>query len=159
MKQKLFPDEKEILTTVDNGIFLTNYRIQKFSKSWERSYSLGIFLENISSIEVTHKSNKTILWLAYLSLPIAYYFNRMDLINGLASSIEKTLVPFVVLLIVWLSTRKHVVSIASNGGAILELLIIGTNKNKIEDLVYDIFLAQQNRINQLHKITQVSINL
>ncbi len=54
---KLLPNEEKLITSNEDRIILTNFRITKRDEIWGKSYRISIFLEDISSIEVHFKSN------------------------------------------------------------------------------------------------------
>ena len=54
---KLLQNEEKLITSEEDRMILTNYRITKRDEIWGKSYKISIFLEDISSIEVHFKSN------------------------------------------------------------------------------------------------------
>jgi hypothetical protein len=146
---KLLPNENKLITSNLNKVVLTNYRIQMTDTLWGQSYNVSMFLEDISSMEIKFKNN-----LILLALSVAAMISGLMMPGGYRES--SPMLPFVVvagiLFIIWWFTRKHVISISSNGGATLAFEIKGMSKGSIDSFVSDVSLAKLNRINELHKI-------
>ena len=141
----LLPNEIDIDITNNSGIGLTNYRIYKIDKDlWGNSQMISIFLEDISSIEVKYKNYIILLILAVIVVLYGFFESHGDLLYslGLAG----------LLVLIWFVTRKHVISIASNGGAVRDNLIAGIGKDSISKFIDQVSLAKFNRVNDLHKI-------
>ncbi|MEI6142597.1 MAG: hypothetical protein WCP85_25195 [Mariniphaga sp.] len=137
----LLPNEAKIITSDDEKIILTNHRIQMTDSVWGQSFFISIFLEDISSITIKYKSNIIFIILtAFCALGSAYYQAPMGL------------VPTLIFFAVFWFTRKHVISISSNGAASLIFQVEGMDDKKISDFVYEVSLAKQTRVNQLHKL-------
>lgn len=69
---KLLPNENKLLTLNEDKIILTNLRIQMTDSVWGQSFSISIFLEDISSIESKYKSNIVQLIIKNQSLSIKH---------------------------------------------------------------------------------------
>lgn len=52
----------------------------------------------------------------------------------------------------WWFTRKHIISISSDGGASLNFTVQGMGGDKIADFIHNVSLAKLTRVNQLHKV-------
>lgn len=137
---KLLPNEEKLLTSNGEKIVLTNYRIQMDDSILGQSYSISIFLENISSIEIKYKNNILFLILGALSA-----------IGGFAGgSPELGLIVGGIFIAIWWFTRKHVVSISSDGGSSLDFQVSGMKMEQIYDFRYNVELAKQERIQAKH---------
>lgn len=146
---KLLSNEEILLTSNSDKLILTNYRIQMNEKSWGQSFSIGIFLEDISSIEVKYKSNMIMLLLGILSVLAGFY------LSGKNSGDDEMLAGILIgglLILIWWYSRKHIVSISSKGGAKLNFMVQGMGDEKISDFIHKVSLAKQNRVNQLGRI-------
>lgn len=141
---KLLPNEVELLKSNDDAIILTNFRIQMTDKIWGQAFSIIIFLQDISSIETKFKSNILFLVLGAITA-----------IGGFSIGEEAEMAGLLlggIFVAIWWFTRKHIVSISSNGGASLNFMVQGMSSEKINDFIHNVSLAKQNRIIELHKL-------
>jgi len=138
----LLENENEIISLNGKRIILTNYRIIQNDQLAGKSYSISIFLENISSIENQYKSSPVYLIIAGVAFigGIGYESLMVGVIAGLI---------FVAL---WWFSRKHLITIKSNGGSSLNILAEKMKKKDIENFVFNIVKAKSERINKIHKI-------
>jgi hypothetical protein len=146
---KLLPNEEKLVSSNDDKIVLTNHRIQMTDSVWGQSYTISISLENISSIEIKYKSNIILLVLGALSVLAGLYAaseNRDSdsMLGGIALGLG--------FFALWWFTRKHIVSISSNGGSSLDFMVQGMGEERIADFIYKVSLAKQARTNQLAKL-------
>ena len=147
---KLFPKEHEILSSNENKIILTNHRIQMNDKEWGRSNSITIFLEDISSMQTLYKSN--ILWLILGALCLlfsVYSFLTLEQYYGDTSPIKIAFVLGLIFLALWWFSKRHIISIHSDGGKPLEFLVNRMSDSQIEDFIDKVQLAKAQRINEL----------
>lgn len=136
MKQNsLLENEKIIITSGDGSATLSNFRIQYSDKKWGKAYTLSMLLKNISTVEINYKSNRLLLIIAGL-----IFFG--GLIIGEQLFISTTI--SVLLTLFFLITRRHYITIASNGGARMNLLVKG--------------MKSKNVLNFLNQIEQAVIN-
>jgi len=147
---KLLPNEEKVLTSNEDKIILTNYRIQMTDSEWGQSFNISIFLEDISSIEVKYKSYIFLLILAVICVLGGFYLASQ---HGGSSSLIGGLVLGGIFFAIWWFTRKHVISISSDGGSSLSFLVTGMNDEIISDFIYKLSLAKYIRVNQLQKIS------
>jgi hypothetical protein len=143
---QLLPDEELLVTSNQDKVILTNQRVHLADKEWGRSYQITIFLENISSIENVYRSNPLLLVIAVLGLGVALVtYNRTYdgalTIGGFAAG--------VIFLLLWLNSRRHMVTISSNGGGKLNLPIDGMSEAAVQDFVDKVEAAKGGRMNQL----------
>lgn len=146
---KLLPNEQKLLSLSSNEIILTDHRIHMTDQVWGQSFSINIFLEDISSIEIKFTHKLFLLILAGLFVFGGYYSS-----GGFAGSSPMYGGLFFggICFAIWWFTRKHVVSVSPNGGSPLNFKIRGMDSNAIEEFVYKLSTAKQNRVNQLHKL-------
>jgi len=137
----LLPNEEKLITSDNNNIVLTNYRIQMTDSEWGQSFSISIFLENISSIEIKYKSSIILLILGAISAIASIYLKNP----------EGFIICAILFAAYWF-TRKHIISISSDGGSSLTFLVQGMDDEKINDFVHNVSLAKQTRVNQLYKL-------
>lgn len=143
---QLLPDEELLVISNQDKVKLTSQRVQLTDKEWGRSYEITIFLENISSIENVYKSNPLLLLIAALGLVVALVtynrtYDRGLTFGGFAAS--------VIFLLLWLNSRRHVVTISSNGGGKLNFPIDGMSEAAVQDFVDKVNVAKAGRMNQL----------
>jgi len=138
---KLLPNEEKLITSDNNNIVLTNYRIQMTDSEWGQSFSISIFLENISSIEIKYKSSIILLILGAICAIGSIYLKNP----------EGFIICAILFAAYWF-TRKHIISISSDGGSSLSFLVQGMDDEKINDFVHNVSLAKQTRVNQLYKL-------
>lgn len=146
---KLLPNEEKLITSNEDKIILTNHRIQMTDSVWGQSFTVSIFLEDISSIEIKYKSNILLLILGAICVLGGFY------VGGQGSGIEGMLGGIVlggIFFAVWWFTPKHIISISSDGGASLNFMVKGMGDDKINDFVHNVSLAKQTRVNQLAKL-------
>jgi len=150
---KLLIHEEEILTANDNKIILTNQRIQMNEKDWGSAYSITIFLEDISSIEIRYNSVITFLILGGVALLVcilalvssnAYSNNQGYVLISLAAALF-------FFFLYWLS-KKHVISVCPNGGKPLNFEITQMKEEQIQDFFNKLQAAKGKRMQELHKI-------
>lgn len=146
---KLLPDEEKILSSNADKIILTNHRIQLSDNIWGYSFTICIFLENISSIEIKYKSYSLFIYLGTIFLflgPIEFCFKY---------DISKLFIKFLVACVfyaIWWYTRRKIVSISSNGGSALNFLVQGMSNDTIHNFIHKVSAAKHNRINKLYKL-------
>lgn len=143
---KLLPNE-EILFLFGENVILTDQQVKMSYSSWGQSYKIAIFHENISSIEAKFKSYVIYIFLAALGL-LYCVFRR---IQGFEID-EQMFAPVgisIFFFLVWWFTRKHIVSIASDGGARLNVEAHGMHEDQIDNFIYSVSEAKQKRIGDL----------
>lgn len=125
-------EQEEIISESQNGnCVLTNFRIQYSDRQWGKAYFISILLQNISSIEISYRSNIFVLFIGILSIVVG------------AVSIEGFLIGLVVGLLfigLYLLGRRHFIVIVPNGGAKMKLLVKGMRTSEV--------LTFQNQIEQ-----------
>jgi len=135
--------ENEVkLSSFTHSVLLTNYRILK---EYGNSYKISIFLEKISSIVVFYKSNPFLLFVGgfliiaglILLLGVDDYqvFGALSLIVGIAC------------IVLFFSTRKHVIVVSSDGGSDLGITVKNTSTELVEEFITKIQEAKQKKIN------------
>jgi hypothetical protein len=144
---KLLPNEEMLITSNENKIILTNHRIQMTNSVWGQSFTVSIFLEKISSIEIKYKSNILLIILGAICVLGGFYIagrGGEGMIGGLIFG--------GFFLAIWWFTRQHIISISSDGGASLNFVMKGMGDEEINDFVHNVSLAKQTRVNQLAKL-------
>jgi hypothetical protein len=145
---KLLPGEEMLVASNENKIVLTSHRIQMTESVWGQSYTVSMFLEDISSMEVKYKSYVFFLFIGALSIVAGLYLATQ---GGESNAMLGGLVIGVIMFALWWFSRRHMVSISSNGGATLDFMVQGMSDEKIEKFLYDVNLAKHQRMNYLHR--------
>ena len=146
---KLLPNEEKLITSNADKIILTNHRIQMTDSVWGQSFTISIFLEDISSMEIKYKSNILFIILGVICVLGGVYTAGQ---HGGSEAMIGGLVLGGIFFALWWFTRKHIISISSDGGASLNFMVQGMGKDKIADFIHNVSLAKQTRVNQLHKV-------
>lgn len=144
---KLLPNEEKLITSNGEKVILTNHRIQMDDSSWGKSFTISIFLEDISSIEIKYKSN-----LIFIILGVPFILAGVVLSKIAGEMFGLGLVIGLILIALWFFSRKHVISISSNGGSVMNFLIKGMSDENVAEFVYNVSQAKQTRVNLLHKV-------
>ena len=147
---KLFDGEQKI--TTGTNVMLTNYRVSVASKEWwGDTYTIYLFLEDISSIQILFKSTIALLLLGCGSFFVALILSFQS--NGYGSPSPTPLFIFgIVLIAAWWFSKRHIISVTPNGGKALEIMIKNLPSADIEKFLYDIQEAKFCRFNDLNKI-------
>jgi hypothetical protein len=140
---KKLNNEKNILVSDNDLITLTDHRIYLDEKMWGYNYYIEIYLENISSIEAKYASKPLFLILSILFL-ISFIF--LGISENESSAMGIGLVLGLVFFLLWWRSRKHVLSISSNGGSKLNFSVEGFSDEKIEDFVWKLSQAKADRV-------------
>ena len=107
----LLPNEEKLVSSNEDKIILTNHRIHLRDSVWGQSFTISIFLEDISSIEIKYKSNIVFMILGVICILGGFYA------AGQGGNLLGGIVIGGIFLALWWFTRKHVVSVSSNGGS------------------------------------------
>lgn len=140
---KILDNEKVILTSNNDKVILTDHRIHMKVKDWGIDYSIGIFLEDISSIEVKYKSNLILLLVGILSIVGSMFYGLSE---NQSDIMVLGLILGLILLGLWWFSRQHIVSISPNGGEKLNFSIQGFDAEKVEDFVWKVSKAKAERV-------------
>ncbi|MBI3134034.1 MAG: hypothetical protein HYZ14_05095 [Bacteroidetes bacterium] len=134
MKKEHLVENEELITQSDDQLIcLTTKRIRYTSKSWGKSYLVSIHLEKISSIEVRYKSWVIILLIGIL-LGAASLFVSMQFYSGEDIMVAGLGLSFLCIL-TYFMTRKHVVTISSDGGASINFYTRGMKDEKLLEFI------------------------
>jgi hypothetical protein len=113
----LMPGEKVLIQSDNGKLVLTSHRVRFEARVSGRAKFTSIMLEGLVSCQITYTSAPILLWLALLSLPVGAYFNtardNTSVIVGLIAAALFVLGYFV--------TRTRVLSLASAGGATIDV--------------------------------------
>lgn len=154
---------ESILTQSDNGhITLTTHRLRYNNEAFSKAKIISIMLENISSIEVDYKS-----WFLMLVLGVFVGIAGVGMsivgANEEAPDLQKDgLGLFVVAafcIVIYLFSRRHVISIASKGGARISFYTKKIGRGSVIEFIDKIEKAQneRNKKNQGANVQKFSI--
>ena len=145
---KRLPNEEEIIQSNADKIMLTNHRIILTDSVWGYSYTNIIFLEDISSIEIKYRSSIIYIFIGIISVLAGVF------LAGRNNSGQILLAGFIlgIFMMIWWFSRNLIISISPNGGSSIIFSVSGISDDKINDFIYEVSLAKQKRVNQLHKI-------
>ena len=140
---KKLENERVILTSNNEKVVLTDHRVHMKVKDWGIDYSIGIFLEDISSIEVKYKSSLILLLASIFSIVGSVFYGLSENQSGI---LVLGLILGLILLAFWWFSRQHNVSISSKGGAKLNFSIQGFEAEKVDDFVWKVSKAKADRV-------------
>ncbi len=144
-RMKLLQNEEILVSTNEDIVLLTNHRITMKDEVWGKSFKISIFLEDISSVETHYKSNIIFLIIGVI-LAIGGLLMSAEGDMGVAGLIVGGI--FIAL---WWFSRKHLVTISSDGGKALNFAVEQMTDDKIEEFVTKIQEAKLERVNRLFK--------
>ena len=146
---KFLQNEEEIISSNADKIVLTNQRIMMKDEVWGKSFKISIFLEDISSIETHYKSNVLFLIIGAI---LALAGLSMSATHGGGQMAVGGLVVGGICIAIWWFSRKHLVTISSDGGSHLNFVVEQMSDDKIEDFITNVQEAKLKRVNQFFKI-------
>lgn len=139
MDYKYILEGESIITqSKDRMVTLTNYRIRFQDTSSGRAHIVSIMLEKISSIEIHYKSYIFLLIIGILLAAAGLFMG----VNNMGRQMTLGLVLGGLFILVYLRTRKHVVSIASDGGAKINFETKGMRREVLLDFINQIEKAK-----------------
>lgn len=141
---KIIPNEDIIQSSNDNKVVLTTQRVYMTDTVWGNSYNISIFLEDISSIESKYTSRVILIALAMLVLILGYVAS--DRGSGV---LVGSLIIAAAFVLAWFMSKKHVISISSDGGASLNFIVTGMSAENINDFIYNVSLAKAAKVKNL----------
>lgn len=144
---KLLPNEEKLIVSNQDKIILTDHRIQMTDRIMGQSYTISIFLEDISSIEIKYKSDTLLLVSGVICVLFALFLGGE--VGGSVGLLGFVL--GIILVALWWFNRKHIVSISSKGGSALNFTVQGMGDEKIHDFIHNVSIAKQKRVNHLHQ--------
>ena len=150
---KLLPNEVELISLNQNKLVLTNFRIEMSNNQMGQQYSISIFLENISSIEIKYKSNILLMVLVIIYSVIGGFsaIGGSFVNGGNVIQMGVLLIIFgILLLIIWWLSRTHIIAVASNGGSSINLSIKNMTNEVIDNFIYETSFAKLNILNKLN---------
>jgi hypothetical protein len=145
---ELLPNEERLISSNNDKVVLTTHRIQMSDSDAGNSYSIVIFLEDISSIETKYKSSITFMIIGCLAI-IGGLFASSRTEN--TDAIVMGAIVGIIFFILWWFSRKHVISISPNGGKSLTFRAKRMKKGQVQHFLDKLQLAKWKRVNELYK--------
>lgn len=139
----LLLNEKLIISSNDDKVVLTNYRVFMKNKSWVNNYYISISLEDIGSVENKYTSKITYLFYALFSVLTSIISINITNINIQQILTSIGVLAALIFFVLWSTSRKNIISITSNGGTKLEFLVDGMSEKNIENFINDVLNAKQ----------------
>ena len=143
---ELLPGESLLLTSNDQKLILTSQRIQMTDTLEAKTFTVVIFLENISSV-VSHNKGNVLLAIAAAAFSFIELWALAFGIASLAPAIF--LVVGGVLLLLWWFSVKKVITIVAAGGAKLHFAVGEMPEDKIAAFMHTLQLARQKRVQEV----------
>ena len=120
--------ENEEKTHLGKNTYITNYRVWHQDNFGGKMHFVSILLKNISSIEV-HYQNKKLLLLLGIVFIIAGLMCGFG-VGELGLSLIGT-IPGIIFIVLYFLSRKHVITISSNGGSKIDIYTSGLSRDSI----------------------------
>lgn len=149
MENFLLTGEELISQTPNNVVMLTTHRIRYNNASSYESRLVSIMLEKVSSCEVTYQSSPALLLIGSLIMlmgGLALTQNgdiQAGGILGLAFGF--------VLVLLYLSTRRHIIKIASDGGTHIGFETKGLKREAVVSFINSVEKAKNERMIYLYQ--------
>ncbi|GDX53477.1 hypothetical protein LBMAG27_25240 [Bacteroidota bacterium] len=142
MNSKLLLEGEEIISqSNDKQVTLTTYRVYYDSSQFGKAHTASIMLEKISSVEIHYSS-----WILFLILGGLFAIAGLACgANNQGPAMMLGLAIAAVLILFYFLTRKHVVTIASDGGAKINFRTKGIKREAIIDFMNQVDKAKNNR--------------
>ncbi len=148
----LLSHEREI-SVFTGGLTLTSHRVRMKSGRWGSGLFTSIMLEELKSCQLRWSSHPWLLVLAGLAAlgGLASSFSGGE---GAGAGAAVGIVAAVVFGVIYLLTRRHVLSLASGGAAIV--VSVGGNSDALRDFIHNVEEAKNERYLLLAKEYSVS---
>lgn len=144
MEEKhLLKDEKILKQSSNSAVTITNYRVRLQEGKSNKAHVVSIMLEKISSIELHYKSYILFLIVGVLLILAGLvYGGQMN--NGLGIISAGGVLGGLFILAFFL-TRKHIVSIKSDGGTSINFETKGIKREALMDFIN---IIEQGKLNK-----------
>lgn len=142
MDNKYLLDNEHVITQSDGDVItLTDLRLRYSDLQWGKAHIVSLLLEKISSIEMHYRSNTIFVILAILSIAggLIAGFNGDEEFIGIGIGAG------VVLIILYLFSRKHYLTISSDGGGKIHFHTKGMKRENVLDFMNQLESAIKQR--------------
>ena len=143
----LLPGEEELVRSNGGKIVLTNLRIYMNTPEGSGTYSISMFLEKISSVESRYKSNPLLGIIGLIVIGMGLFAATGTGDNNVASIIF--IIAGLLCIAMYYASRKHVVTIMSDGGRALEFEAGSVGAGEIDKFLKDVQEAKLARVKTL----------
>lgn len=150
MENFLLKGEELISQSANNVVTLTTHRIRYNATNSSQSHLVSMMLEKVSSCETRYQSWPVLLVLGAVAILLgAFSLQRLGgpEVPGLA------IVVGLVFIVAYFTTRKHIVSIASDGGSRIGFVTTGLKREAVVAFVNGIEKAKNERVERLHQLS------
>ena len=143
MDNKYLLNNEQVITQSNwNAITLTNLRLRYSDSQWGKAHIVSLLLEKISSIEINYRSKTIFVILAIAGGLIAEANGKGEFIGiGIGAG--------AVLIILYLFSRKHYLTISSDGGGKIHFHTKGIKREKVLDFINQLENAIKQRREEL----------
>ena len=142
---KLLADEKVIMSSDEDIVVLTNYRVCYNEVVGGASKYIGITLDAVASCAFVTKSRPLILALAIIAVLGGFLIGQKD-------SVVLGFVLGAILAVVYFITRRAVLQISSNGGEHIVVPAKGLGRTKILDFLRTVEEAKLRYLGKMSKV-------
>jgi len=144
MEQNELIEKEEIISeSTDKIVTLTTHRIRYQASSWGQAHIVSIMLKNISSIEVHYESYVTLFSIGVLAVIAGVIMG----LNGEQHNLGMyVLIAGALCIVIYWLTRKHVISIASDGGAKIKFETQGMKTDAVMEFINKVERAKSKVI-------------
>lgn len=137
----LFEGEEIISQSNDKQVTLTSHRVYLNSSQFGQAHIASIMLEKISSVEIHYSS-----WILFLILGgLTAIAGVLSGANNQGDMMVAGLGVAGIFILLYFLTRKHVVTIASDGGAKINFKTKGMKQETIIAFINQVDKAKNNR--------------
>jgi len=146
MDDKYLLDGEQVIMQLNGDVItLTNLRLRYTNSQWGKTHIVSLLLEKISSIEIHYRSKIIFVILAIFAIAGGLIAGA----NGDEEFIGVGIGAGVVLIILYLISRKHFLTISSVGGGKIHLHTKGMKREKILDFINQLESAIRQRREEL----------
>lgn len=147
---ELIKDERIITESGNKEFVLTTHRIRYQTSSWGQAHITSIMLEKISSIEVRYYSWIITLFLGILFIIFGLVLSVNEENNEAFGVTPLFLFAGGMLVLIYFLTRRHVIVIAADGGAKINFVTSGMNREFILAIIDSVEIAKAERASLLN---------
>ncbi|MET4072991.1 hypothetical protein [Hymenobacter sp. UYCo722] len=148
MENYLLEGEELLQHSPNNVVVLTTHRIRYHAVNSSHAHLVSVMLEKVSSCEVRYQSSPLLLILG-VTFGVLGGISLLQSMFGGGEIGAAGLLLGVILLLCYVITRKHIVSIASDGGARIGFETSGMKKESVVSLINNLEKAKHERVTTL----------
>ena len=149
MENFLLKGEELISQSANNVVILTTHRIRYNATNSAQSHLVSMMLEKVSSCESRYQSWPVLLVLGVLAVLLGGF--SLFQFGGQQMAAPAIAVGFV-LVVAYFASRKHVISISSDGGSRIGFETKGLKREAVVSFINGIEKAKTERVERLHQL-------